>query len=186
MTQDTSLAGVKPAEFYVVSIKKLSFMYGVTMGLYLFAWFYQHWKCYQRSTGTQVLPVFRALFNGVYVFSLFSRIQQALDVSGRTYQWFPTRRAALLGIAWALPIISMVIEGDEPSFWIFILLNWGLFVACGWLLIGAQRAVNCLHNDPQGKKNRTLNFANRVWAVCGAVVWMVFILMMMLLVYVPY
>lgn len=68
MVQDTPLAGLKPAEFYVVSIKKLAFMYGVTMGLYLFAWFYQHWKCYQRSTGTEVLPVFRAFFNGFYVF----------------------------------------------------------------------------------------------------------------------
>ena len=180
MVQDTPLAGLKPAEFYVVSIKKLAFMYGVTMGLYLFAWFYQHWKCYQRSTGTEVLPVFRAFFNGFYVFSLFSRIQQALDVSGRTYQWFPTRRAVLLCIAWALPIISMMIEVDEPFFWIFTILDVGLFVACGWWLIGAQRAVNFLHNDPLGKKNQALNFANGVWAVCGAVVWVLFILMMVL------
>ena len=34
MAQDTALAGVRPAEFHVISIKKFIFMYAITMGWY--------------------------------------------------------------------------------------------------------------------------------------------------------
>lgn len=63
----------------------------------------------------------------------------------------------------------------------------GCGFVCGVRVV-VDRSATCrkfLHNDPLGKKNQALNFANGVWAVCGAVVWVLFILMMVLSAFMP-
>ena len=171
MTQDTALAGVRPAEFHVISIKKFIFMYAITMGWYLIIWFYLQWRQYKRSTGVNVWPAFRSGIGLLYVFSLFSKVQRALVESGRDYEWFPTARAIVLFTAWIVSNATLLME---PEPFLFV-LHAGVLALCCWGLAGAQKAINFLHNDLQGKQNQALSLGESVCAVGGGVMWVLLI-----------
>ena len=181
MTHDTALAGTKPAEFYVVSIKKFIFMCVITMGWYLVAWSYLQWTHYKRSTGANIWPAFRSIVGLLYVFSLFSNVQRALVESGRDYEWHPISRCIVLYTAWIVSSFTLLVEPEL----ILVALNAVLLVASCWALVGAQKAINFLHNDLQGKKNHALSFVEGLCAVGGGVVWVLLILIASLVVYMP-
>ena len=46
---------------------------------------------------------------------------------------------------------------------------------CCWGLAGAQKAINFLHNDLQGKQNQALSLGESVCAVGGGVMWVLLI-----------
>ena len=153
----------------------------ITMGWYLVAWSYLQWTHYKRSTGANIWPAFRSIVGLLYVFSLFSNVQRALVESGRDYEWHPISRCIVLYTAWIVSSFTLLVEPEL----ILVALNAVLLVASCWALVGAQKAINFLHNDLQGKKNHALSFVEGLCAVGGGVVWVLLILIASLVVYMP-
>ncbi|MFP3515886.1 hypothetical protein SB766_06775 [Pseudomonas sp. SIMBA_077] len=166
--------------FFVVSIKKFLLMYFMTGGLYLIVWFFEHWKQYRKSTGVKVWPAGRTSFGVLMVFSLFWKIHKALCESGLTYRWFPLIRAILiivLGGYYLLTALRPTSPGMPASYYVISPL---LMLVMGFLLVGAQRAVNFLEGDPAGERNSKLSVANGIWITLGSVVWACWVLVVYL------
>ena len=162
---------VKKQTFYVVSIRKFLLLYFMTMGCYLIVWFFENWKQYRKATGVKVWPGVRALAGVIMVFSLFAKVQKALSESGRTYRWFPVTRGILIFTVWVVSVFFAFMPIDE--FWApwVIVISLLLMGVLGFLLVGAQRAINFLEHDPAAQSNSTLTFANGVWVGAGGFIW---------------
>ena len=162
---------VKKQTFYVVSIRKFLLLYFMTMGCYLIVWFFENWKQYRKATGVKVWPGVRALAGVIMIFSLFGKVQKALSESGRTYRWFPVARGILIFTVWVVSVFFAFMPIDE--FWApwVIVISLLLMGVLGFLLVGAQRAINFLEHDPSAQSNSTLTFANGVWVGAGGFIW---------------
>lgn len=158
--------------FFVISVKKFMVLYFMTMGLYSIVWFYEHWKQYQLATGIKVWPAVRAFFGAIMIFSLFSKVQKSLSESGRAYEWSPVVRGTLIfAITVACIIFSLIGNATFIPAWL-IVANLMVLGVIGFLLAGAQRAINFLETDPEGHGNSTLSFANGIWVGVFGYLWL--------------
>ncbi len=158
--------------FFVISVKKFMVLYFMTMGLYSIVWFYEHWKQYRLATGIKVWPAVRAFFGALMIFSLFSKVQKSLSESGRAYEWSPVMRGALiLAITVVCIIFSVIGNATFIPAWL-VVVNVMILGVLGFLLAGAQRAINFLEADPEGHSNSTLSFANGIWAGVFGYLWL--------------
>lgn len=92
----------KPS-FFVVAPIKFTLMIAMTWGFYYIYWSYKNWKLYKMSTGTNISPYIRAYFNIFFVYSLFQRINQNIEKTGRSIAWSPKSRGGCpdrIAVAW--------------------------------------------------------------------------------------
>jgi hypothetical protein len=161
----------KPA-FFVVAPVKFVIMMTMTWGFYYIYWSYKNWKLYKMSTGTNISPFIRAYFNIFFVYSLFQRINQNIEKTGRNIVWSPKSR----GVA----LIGSQLLGTVQSLFVFFELSMVLslvFLSISTsLLIGAQRAINCLEDDPRGDSNSKFTLLNYVCMLPGFVFWVLILL----------
>lgn len=159
------------AEYYVVSVRKLTVLYFATLGLYSVYWFYKNWSRYSRFHNAGLWPLPRGLFNIFFAHSLFHNVQLTLERRGEVYGWTPSGLAT--GYV-ALAIASHICEqlsqnGIGFPFTSFAsLLGLPLMFLC---LMGAQRAINTSQGDPAGTANNRFTWVNYVWVILGVVFW---------------
>jgi hypothetical protein len=153
--------------FFIVSTTKLAVMIVMTFGFYYYYWSYRNWKLYKSSTGANILPLLRAYFNVFFVYSLFQRINQGIEQSGRSVAWSPKFRAVtLIGVQ-----LLTMIPGLFFFFELSLILSLVLLGVNTSLLIGAQRAINYLEEDPRGEGNAKFTPLNYLWMLVGILWW---------------
>ncbi|MEG3936411.1 MULTISPECIES: hypothetical protein [unclassified Microcoleus] len=82
--------------FFPVSRFKLFVMSLVTLGLYQIFWFYKNWQLFKAATGDDISPFWRAVFNGIFCYSLITKIRNRAKLRGIDANFSPF----LLTLAW--------------------------------------------------------------------------------------
>ncbi|MEG4960202.1 MULTISPECIES: hypothetical protein [unclassified Microcoleus] len=82
--------------FFPVSRFKLLVMSLVTFGLYQIFWFYKNWQLFKTATGSKISPFWRAFFNGLFCYSLITKIRNRAKLRGIEANFSPF----LLTLAW--------------------------------------------------------------------------------------
>jgi hypothetical protein len=165
---DTDVASVKPA-FYVVSPVKFFTLFFFTLGMYGVYWHYKNWALYKVAYDDRdPMPVMRAIFSVFFTHTLFSVIDIRLKAEEKDFAWNPGLWATL-GVAALLA--SNIIDRIPAAGAVGDLLAFmpiPLTFLYGFALFKAQRAINVSCNDPQGKSNRSITWANCIWIFLGA------------------
>lgn len=167
-------------KFYVVSIRKLVYMTMLTTGLYVFYWFYRNWAAYRYSTGNYVNPILRSVFPVLFVYSLVSRIDQALKDSRVHYNWSPR----LVGMGMWLVLVLCLGSGllaplptGEPKHDALVEIRLTIeailqLAGMLWVMCRIQLAINVLEGDPRGEANSRSTRAGNGWMMFGVTLWM--------------
>lgn len=163
-------------EFYVVSIRKFTLLFFLTLGIYSVFWFYKNWKEFKLFHDFSIWPVPRAIFSIFFVIQLFSYVKERLQINQSSYSF----DAKGLGIAY---IVFAVIDkglsrlsyrNDESI--VYDLLSIALLPVVYVILLKAQKAINHAVNDPDGSQNDSFTAANYVWMILGGILWLLVIL----------
>ncbi len=154
-------------DFYIVSSRKLILLSVLSAGLYMLAWFYQHWHAYRRVTGKPVWPVIRAAFAVFFAYSLFSKIRGGAQARGVAMGWSPLAMTVLfilvgIGPVYAAFFVSTTLCTAIAPIWVGIQT---------WILLCIQKTVNAAGGDPLGASNSGMTWVNGVWMTLG-VSWM--------------
>jgi hypothetical protein len=163
--------------FYVVSKRKLAILFLATFTAYVLYWFYKNWDCYKgrhpeaSRFGSTISPVPRAVFWMFFTHTLFRKVKAHGREQPRVARWHSDLHATILI---ALIILSNVVDiffvgpaGDVASLVsiVVVLLP----------ILKAQEMINLSCGDPAGKGNDRLSKANWVWAIAGALLWVLVI-----------
>jgi hypothetical protein len=177
----SEVSGGQPM-FFVVSIKKLVVMGIFTFGLYWTYCFYRSWVLYRGASGERVNPLVRAVFEIFFRYSLLSRVDRQMRLSGRSYAWSPFWLACAPIILWAISV--WVDLTSDPT----LLSTFGLLVIYGgaqfWAVTQIQQAINFCMGDVDGKSNTHFSLLNWVWMSIGILilVWIIWVLVVLFVV----
>lgn len=158
------------SDYYVVAPSKFYLLALSTYGLYLFYWFYAHFRAQQRS-GMRTTPLLAALFNVFTVHRLFRRF----DVHAREAGISRAYRAS----AYSGPYLVLVVAGRLVTIvmptGIGHLIGMALFFAAVAPLGRAQLVANRLAGDEHGSSNARFSAGNLVAIGLGIAFWMLVI-----------
>jgi hypothetical protein len=144
-----------PPRWFVVGPVKLVVMSTVTLGLYQIFWFYKHWQQVRDVHGEDIWPVPRAIFNVLFSFTLFRRLED--DCAMRGYADAPSP------MLHAVAFFVLTLTSRLPAPW------WLIMFASVLPLVSIQRAANAiaLQAAPGTDPNRTFSGLNWVGIVVG-------------------
>ena len=152
---------------YIVSVTKFLLLYALTAGGYMFYWSYRNWAAYKELTGAPITPLIRSVFWPFFILCLFEKVQNGLDMKGRTYFWHHETRGLLIMFLVMLSVLLSLFF-NRPSDTVFVLFANLVLIACGaGMFVEAQRAINVLSDDPNGRCNSALSGTNVVWMAVG-------------------
>ncbi|MBO6279251.1 MAG: hypothetical protein J6N20_17815 [Pseudomonas sp.] len=158
---------LSPNGLYTVAIPKFLMLYLLTGGGYLFYWSYRNWAAYKQATGAMITPVIRGLFWPFFILELFDNVQTSLGMKEAPCQRNLEARALLIMLLVMLSVLLLTFF-DRPSDATGVyLLDGALIAGSGFLFLEAQRAINVLGSDPQGRGNRRLSGKNVAWMSVG-------------------
>lgn len=161
--------GLGPSELYVVSVTKFVVLYLLTGGAYIVYWSYRNWATYKERVAADICPVIRAVLWPFFILELFDKIQNGLDLSGRSCRWHPEARALLIMLMVMIStLFAMFFDSPEYVGVVFI-ANTLLITLSVFLFVGAQRAINLLANDCRGGSNCSFSVSNVFWTLIGVV-----------------
>lgn len=171
-------AAARGDEFYVVARTKFLLMFFVTMGFYQVYWFYRHWALFRRYHDVSLWPVARTLFPIFFTHSLTGAVDHRLKKSSQAYAWSP----GLLATAFVMmQIASSLCDrlawkeiGSPYTDWV----AFALMPPIGYVLWRIQDAANHACGQPDGDSNRRITWANGVWLVLGALLWLLVLAML--------
>ncbi|MES2319534.1 MAG: hypothetical protein V4631_18800 [Pseudomonadota bacterium] len=167
---------MKPA-FYVVSERKLTWLFCLTLGMYTFYWHYKNWKNYTQAgpdgppPGDAMLPVGRAIFPVFFTHALFRIVKAHAAEHLRPLVWRNDRHATLLVF---LTVLTGVLARQQDrgvdvwilaSLWIVSLLP---LLLCHRT---AQSFINASCGDAGGSGNDRFTWANYLWMAAGIALW---------------
>ncbi len=163
-------------EFYVVSPLKFGVLFFVTMGIYSIYWFYKNWWFYKHYHGEKIWPVPRGIFSIFFTHSLFKKVDATLKKIGGDYKWDPVGLASmyvLFAIA-SNALDRMAAKGVWAPYGDILSLL--ILFAIYWPLARAQRAINVSQQDADGRLNSNFSFANYLWILFGALLWVLVVI----------
>ena len=183
MTEETNVYAAPEAElsnpdartgfFYVVSPRKFTLLFFLTMSVYLLFWFYEHWRRYKVQTGGTQWPVPRALFNIFFTHSLYNRIDERLKIQELAFNWSPSVLATLYVIFQVVTNITDQLSSrfiGSPLTDIAAILLLPVIYFC---VLPAQKAANLAEHDAGGESNDNLTGLNWLWMILGGLLWIV-------------
>lgn len=97
--------------FFTASPLKVVVMSVCTFGFYELYWFYKNWVLIKQRTGSDIMPVWRAIFAPFWGFSAFDEVNKAAAEYGVT----STLSAGWFGLLYLL--LSLISNGPDP-FWL--------------------------------------------------------------------
>lgn len=157
----------KHTTFFVVAPRKLLLMILLSQGFYFIYWSYKQWASYREASGARIWPVARAFFSVFFFYSLAMKIRQKLELTNSRHRWWPRCLAIALTISAILPqVLGLFVETMSA-----LKLNFCFLIVDAALMVQIQHAVNHLENDPQGKANCRITWANGIWIALGVSLW---------------
>jgi hypothetical protein len=168
--------------FYVVALRKFALLFVATFGLYQVYWFYKNWSNFKgrmpfaSEVGTTIWPVPRAVFSVFFVHALFKAVKQHAPDKPSVAAWGQSAHATLVVVLILLSnVLSRLSEKIDENFWLnmaAILIVFPLMVA----IRNAQDMINIACDDPQGRTNATLTWANYTWIAIGTLCWVLILI----------
>lgn len=161
--------------FFVVAPWKFALLFGATIGLYQYYWLYMHWARFRRCTGEPMWPVARAILSVFFAHSLNREIDHRI---GRVelHAWAPGALATLYVVCTIGGALADRLSAREIGSPYTDLAGLVLLLPIGYSLARTQAAANIACGDPQAVGNRRLSWANWIWLVLGAVLWILMLL----------
>lgn len=114
------------------------------------------------------MPVMRGIFSIFFTHALFSIVDMRIKAEQKDFQWNPGMWATFGVIALLVSNIIDRIPASGAMGTLFEFLPLPLTLVYGLVLLKAQRAINVSCNDPEGKSNRVITWANCIWIFLGA------------------
>jgi hypothetical protein len=109
-------AGVETRhQFFPVAPHKFIVLSVCTLNFYTIYWCYQNWRRIRERTGEQLSPFWRAVFQPIWLFSLFARIAEQASQRGVSVIWNRT----LLGLGY----LFICVAGTFPDPWWLVSLG---------------------------------------------------------------
>jgi hypothetical protein len=170
-----------PERFYVLSIRKLSILFIATFGLFVLWWCYRNWSTYRaRSTDKDLWPATRALFSIFFAHSLNRLVASTLKRRGIPFEWEPNLLASCFVFCVLVAnVVGRAADKGIGNPWTD-LISLAAYVALLFVLISTQRAINAACRQPDGETNSNFNWANWIWIVVGALVWLLLLVGLLL------
>tara|TARA_R110001592_G_scaffold59905_4_gene182067 strand:- start:19534 stop:20139 length:606 start_codon:yes stop_codon:yes gene_type:complete len=156
--------------FFPVSLTKLTVMYLATLGMYSVVWFYHNWKLQQKNMEKKIRPVWRAIFSIFFTHSLFERIHEKSEERGME-NWAHQGLATLFVVFILVGSISDRIFEKVESLSAFAPLAIILSMLPLLSLYQAQKRVNLINEDLEGRLNSNFSAVNIIFIVLGALWW---------------
>ena len=166
----------RASEFYVVSKAKFFALFYATLGAYQLYWFYRHWSRYRAHHREKLQPVWRAVFAIFFTHALGDRISQSLGHKGIRHRWSPGALAAGYVLFQVIATVCDRLSANNigsPTTDVIGLLS---LLPIGHFLWCMQDAANLACHQPRGESNRTFTWANWLWFVLGAFLWLMVLL----------
>jgi hypothetical protein len=138
--------------FFPVSERKLLVLSLLTLGLYQFYWFYQHWQTEKQREHPRIMPAWRSILVYFFCYSLFQRINERAAA-----QRLGSVPAGWLALGWILT--SLMGELPPPyAFAIFLTV---------FFLLPVQRLANAVNEReaPGHDPNDRFTLWNLLWVV---------------------
>ncbi len=167
---------VEPSEaapYYEVGITKFIVMAIGTFNLYLVYWFYRHWNAQRPYMDKRILPAMRGLFSIFFTVSLFRRISEDLQRRGLEQNWQSGGLAASYIILTLASNLLDSLSRRSEDFNAADAVGWLLVIVIPLLLVPVQRRANRVCGDADGDGNASLNWANWLWLLPFAALWLV-------------
>jgi hypothetical protein len=174
------LAMTKEAEgenaFYVVSARKFTILFLITVGLYQLYWFYQHWSIYKAraqyddAMDRDIWPVARAIFAIFFVHSLCREVTAYAASKGREISsglFAPTLLTLLLIVSSVFDRMSWKEIWSPYSDVLSLVMLLPLWIVS----MRAQQYINACCGDEKGSSNNDLTGANLAWIIVGTLFW---------------
>jgi hypothetical protein len=159
-------------QFFVVSTKKFAIMTLATMGLYATYWFYRNWRAYRESTGDDVWPVARAIFNIFFTHALFREIAGSRPQLQQLASWNHRFQAHMIVLLTILMRIFDRMAGKGIGVPVTDLLSLALLIPFTLFLVQVQSKINLAMRDPEGQRNARFGVANVIWIALGILLWL--------------
>jgi hypothetical protein len=164
--------GGEAPNHYVVSKKKFWILFLSTLGIYHLYWFYVNWSLHKSRTGERMLPFMRALFSIFFAHSLFRLIDSKLRERNLGYVWSPGSLATMYVICTVVGHVCDRLARKSIGSPVTDFSSLLLLPLVGFALYKAQDAINVACDEPNGESNGDLSWANWVWIVLGAILWL--------------
>ncbi|QNP39389.1 hypothetical protein [Lysobacter solisilvae (ex Woo and Kim 2020)] len=169
-------ARVRAPEFYVVARTKFIVLLVATLGMYQIYWFYRHWARYRSYNKANISPIWRAIFPVFFAHSLGRDIRQSLARTGIAHRWWPNLLAWGYVVAQIISTVCDRLAAKEIGSPTTDLVATVALLPIGYCMWGLQKAANLACAQPHGESNRDFTWANWVWIVIGALLWLVILL----------
>jgi hypothetical protein len=139
--------------FFPVSVLKLVVMSTVTLGFYEVFWFYKNWKLIKSRNSSNIIPIARAIFSGIFFYPLIKEIKDSANSRGTSANYSPF----LLTLIW----IGLIVSARLPDpYWLVTMLS-------VLVMIPVQKTVNQLNYHVVPEHNPNSDFS--AWNIVGIV-----------------
>jgi hypothetical protein len=162
--------------YYVVSIRKFTLLFFITLGLYSFYWFTVNWQAYKRESGENIRPIARAIFSIFFVHSLYYKIDAKRAECNVSFAWSPKPLATayvVLSIVGAILDRLAYLEAGSP---LVDFLGIATLPFLYYIQLIPQKVVNAFEGDVDGESNDQFTTANIVWIVIGVLLWLMMLI----------
>ncbi|MGE8306614.1 MAG: hypothetical protein ACN6PW_19390 [Pseudomonas kermanshahensis] len=164
-------------QLYIISISKLIIMASLSMGLYLYYWYYRHWLLIRGQHGLRLIPLLCTIFGAVTIYFLMKKIVARCTQANR-----PVEGSAigvtlmfyapiLMIVGWEFYISEKLFDSLPLSAFtlipIMLTLLYTTFFSVAMVQI--QQSVNVCEGDACGFENSKITWANVLWLI---VCWM--------------
>ena len=164
--------------FYVVSLRKFTVLYIVTLSMYQVFWLFKQWSNYRQQCRLEgapdatIWPLPRALFAIFFMHSLFREIAAHAAAKMRTLEWNHGSHATWLVLMLVATSVLDQFSNRDMGTPYTIILALLLVIATCFSYRKAQACVNISCGDPQGESNSRFTWANYIWIAGGSIVWL--------------
>lgn len=159
--------------FYVVSIRKFTILFFMTMGMYSIYWFYKNWDNFRKYSGTEkkIWPIPRAIFSIFFAHKLLREVDGTIKKREMDHAWDPEQTAGLYVLIAVMGHVFDRMAMKEIGSPYSDLAALALLPVSYLILRNAQRAINLSQKDSEGLVNNRLTPINIFWIVLGSLLW---------------
>jgi len=152
----------------IISLWRFALLTVLSFGLYEIWWIYKTWRFYQQKDNSDINPAARAIFNILFINSLFEKILSFAQEKGYNEKY------SIAGLATGFIVFNLIAVLPDP-FW---LLSYISVV----FLIPPFKAFNFARlnsNEFLAKEQDSFNKRQIYLMVIGAIIWLLLILSFM-------
>lgn len=178
------------SSFYVVGITKFICMTVITCNLYLIYWFYRNWSLQKPQMEGNIWPAMRGLFSIFFTHSLFARISAQWTLKLPQGNWDYKTPATLYVVISVVGNLIGNFPAEGSLAWLSIGLPLLSIIVVAAILVPVQRRINeacgiVSEGDTSAlyDANTRITFANAVWLLFGALLWVSMLLGVLVLLF---